>query len=1025
MGHAFLASPSWVQAILEFLTDGVWVLDGSAATVFTNLRVSELLGYSADTMLGTAPDAYADPRDRPAIRARFRADSPGTTDGPLRFRHKDGRPVWAHLSTVPWREADGRVAGTIGILTSAGDDTGQDRGPRESEDKFRTIFDLAGDAVFIHDVEGRILEVNREACTRLGYTRDELLGKLPVDLEASGVSAGADGPGAASPDAQILETAYVCRDGSVLPVELNARPVRFDGQAAVLSIARDITERKRSAAQLQAAHRELAASEARYQLIAENSADVIWLFDLAVWRFTYVSPSVERLTGYTVEEFADETLEQLLVRDTASPIGEALEARMAAFAAGDPLARTQRDEMAQRRKDGSTIAVEVVTTLVAGPDGRATHLQGVTRDVSARLRAEAALRESERGYRQLFEQLLEGFAVHEILCGEDGRPCDYRFLQVNPAFERLTGLRAEAVVGRTVREVIPDIEPEWVERYGRVALTGEPVQFEQRADGLEKCYEVLAYCPERGKFATIFMDVTERRRTELALQESEQRFRSIVESSEAGYFRLNEAGCFADVNPAWLAMHGYEDAREVIGQGFELTQVPDDLPRARALAAGLMRGVAFPTGEFSRRRKDGGVAYHTFSVVPIVHDGRVTGAEGFLIDRTEQRRVEESLRASEAQFRHAQKMEAVGRLAGGIAHDFNNLLTAILGQCSLLSESARPGTFMAEGLSEVVGAAERAAALTRQLLMFSRKTATDPRPIALGGLARGMEQMLRRLLGEDIDLQILDRSTTAIFADFGQIEQVIMNLAVNARDAMPGGGRLSIDVSDTTDAAADPSVPGGRLVSLSVTDSGHGMDAETQARLFEPFFTTKALGKGTGLGLSTVYGIVQHSGGRISVQSRPGSGTTFTMTWPASIAPAPAPQPAAASPSQVGGRETILLVEDDDSVRRIVEKILTRDGYTALVAKNGQDALALAATALDRIDLLVTDIVMPGMRGTDLVSGLRKRRPSLKVLLMSGYGSEVAGGAAASLPLLRKPFEAVELQRAVRQVLDGVSLLEQ
>jgi signal transduction histidine kinase len=392
----------------------------------------------------------------------------------------------------------------------------------------------------------------------------------------------------------------------------------------------------------------------------------------------------------------------------------------------------------------------------------------------------------------------------------------------------------------------------------------------------------------------------------------------------------------------------------------------------------------------------------------------------------ERERAEQALRTSEQQLRQSQKLEAVGTLAGGVAHDFNNLLTVILSYIDLVKKEVGSRTELYEDLEAAHSAALRAAALTKQLLAFSRKQVMQPRLVNLNTIVGEMGGMLRRLVGERITLRLdLDPALGDVTADPGQIEQVIANLGVNARDAMPEGGTLTIATANVSrggmTGASDDGLPGGPLVVLIVKDTGLGMDEHVLAHLFEPFFTTKELGRGTGLGLATVYGIVRQSGGQIQVSSRPGEGSTFTVYLPrmdshgrtgAALAGAPEPVP--------GGTETVLVVEDEEAVRHLVCRVLRAKGYRVLEAPHAESALVLAGSTRTPIDLLLTDMVMPGMGGSALAAELTASRPSLRVLFITGYAPEAVerrGELVDAGGLLEKPFSADQLARKVREVL--------
>ncbi|HKY71887.1 MAG TPA: response regulator [Nitrospira sp.] len=395
-------------------------------------------------------------------------------------------------------------------------------------------------------------------------------------------------------------------------------------------------------------------------------------------------------------------------------------------------------------------------------------------------------------------------------------------------------------------------------------------------------------------------------------------------------------------------------------------------------------------------------------------------------ERRERRRAEEALAQSERQFRQAQKMEAVGRLAGGIAHDFNNLLTVIMGYSHVLATELGREHPLYSKIEETQKAGERAAMLVRQLLAFSRKQPLEPRHLSLNNVVANLEGMLQRLIGADIRLVIsLDPGNGQVRADQAQLEQVLMNLVLNARDAMPNGGTLTIETAQVELARSplyhvDP-LPPGPYVKLSVGDTGSGMDRETQAHIFEPFFTTKEEGKGSGLGLSTVFGIVTQSGGAIDVTSRVGHGTTFDIFFPRVAADAHAASSGPASTQPAGGHETILLVEDDASVRILLRDALRKLGYRVIEAKQGLEACLLASQELDRLDLLLTDMVMPGMGGRELAQHLMAIKPELRILFMSGFTDDVgilAGHERGTSGFLQKPFTPELLARTVRKILD-------
>ena len=523
---------------------------------------------------------------------------------------------------------------------------------------------------------------------------------------------------------------------------------------------------------------------------------------------------------------------------------------------------------------------------------------------------------------------------------------------------------------------------------------------------------------ELGRLAEHFNATTRamaavRLRDEEALRRSESSYQALVEQASYGIYRSTTAGRFLMVNPALVAMLGYDSPEELMRLDMTREVYADSMDRSRLIRDHPAQA------EVVWKRRDGAHITVQLSARWVSGPDGVEHYEGIAEDVTEQRALED-------QLRQAQKMEAVGRLAGGVAHDFNNLLTAMTGFTELLADRLPAGDPKWRHVEGIRTATRRAADLTRQLLAFSRKQVLQPCVLDLNTVVRSLDRMLQRLIGEDVRLEIAAGADLgSVRADQGQIEQVILNLAVNARDAMPDGGRLMIETANVELDAVyvrdhTGSAPG-RYVVLAVTDSGVGMDAETQSHIFEPFFTTKPVGQGTGLGLATVYGIVKQSGGHVWVDSEPGRGATFRVYLPRVSDPVPLTPPSPASPPLVRGSGTILLAEDDPRVREVLAEVLRLSGYRVLRAADGQAALELAQAHPGEIQVLVTDVVMPGMTGPELAEALVASRPGIRVLYMSGYTGdamvrrrEMGDGAS----FLQKPFSPSAIASKVREILD-------
>jgi len=492
---------------------------------------------------------------------------------------------------------------------------------------------------------------------------------------------------------------------------------------------------------------------------------------------------------------------------------------------------------------------------------------------------------------------------------------------------------------------------------------------------------------------------------------------------------LSPAGILQRVNGAWERILGWLP-HELVGHRNAWLVHPDDLPKLSGARTGLIETGRFDH-EIRLRCRNGSYRWFKWSALAVPSE------QGFYLlgrDVTEDRRREAEIlehghryQALEAQLRQSQRLEAVGSLAGGIAHDFNNLLSVILSYSTMLVNDNPPGTRVHDDLAQIQAAGERAAALTRQLLAFSRRQILRPRVLDLNEVVSGLTTMLERLIGETIDFGVFPCAEPAMVnVDPAQMEQVIVNLAVNARDAMPAGGKLTVEVRhavlDATYQSAHTEVQPGAYVMLAVSDTGVGMDPATQARIFEPFFTTKEVGKGTGLGLSTVFGIVRQSGGHIWVYSEPDRGSCFKIYLPSAFAEAEAVVPAPEPPVELRGSETVLLVEDEEQVRTLANDILTRAGYTVIEAANGADALQIAEGP--PIHLLLTDMVMPRMGGANLASKLTAERPELRVVYMSGYTDTSASelGLPSGAAFVQKPFTPECLLRKVRSALTAPPL---
>jgi two-component system, cell cycle sensor histidine kinase and response regulator CckA len=640
-------------------------------------------------------------------------------------------------------------------------------------------------------------------------------------------------------------------------------------------------------------------------------------------------------------------------------------------------------------------------------------------------RAEEVLRVSDIRYRRLFESAKDGIL---LLDGETAEITD-----VNPYMVEMLGYDYDEFLGKKLCDVSPfretektqnffrELQKEGYIRYENLSLETKekkPIDVEFVSNAYDVDGKKVIQCNIR--------DITGRKRAEEALGRSETKFYELFNDAPVGYFEYDNQGRITSVNRTELEMLGYT-LEEILGQPVWKFVVELDEARHRILAK--LAGIMPPARgrEQTYRRKDG-TTFPALIEDRLLKDsdGKIIGIRSTIQSIAERKQMEKEKALLEEQLRQSQKMEAMGRLAGGIAHDFNNLLTIIKGYSQLFLMDLKKGDPMEKGIEQIQKATQRAGDLIRQLLAFSRRQVMEMRVLDLSSLLSELDKMFRRVIGEDIVLvTLLTEDLGRVKADPGQLGQVLMNLVVNARDAMPSGGKLTIEMAnvvlDEEYVRTHIEVPPGRYVVLSVSDTGVGMTPEVRDRIFEPFFTTKEKGKGTGLGLSTVYGIVKQSGGNILVYSEPGKGTTFKIYLPIVDEPLEEWAEMVVEGEIPRGKETILIVEDFEEVRQLARQVLERQGYQVLEAGDGNATLLVCEKYKGQIHLMVTDVVMPGMSGRELADRIKSSHPEMKVLYTSGYADDTIvhyGVSRDRVNYLQKPFTMEGLSRKVREVLD-------
>jgi PAS domain S-box-containing protein len=781
-----------------------------------------------------------------------------------------------------------------------------------------------------------------------------------------------------------------------------------------VALRRALEEQKLRQARDQA-EKELRESEEQYRLLFNANPHPMWVFDSVTLRFLMVNQAAIHHYGYPLKEFLSMTVKDI------RPV-EDLDRSLKSVDSHVDTGESYSELWRHKKKDGTIIDVEISSQPISFRHAQAQLVLAL--DVTVQRRVEAEIRQSKEKLQLLLDSTAEAIYAIDLKGG-----CTL----CNAACLRMLGYGHESeLLGKDMHQTMHHTRPD-----GRLYPVAECKIYQAfqggqrshvtdevlwRADGTSFPAEYWSYPikhDERivGSVVTFF-DITERKRAEEQLRRSESRYRSIIESAPYGVFRVDQNGRIAMANSAFATMLGYQTPDEVLclntATDVYLTSVEQQ--RARDFAS-EDPAVGYET---KWKRKDGKTITVRLGGRRLPDDGELPGGfEVFVEDITEQRSLQK-------QFEHAQKMEAVGRLAGGVAHDFNNLLMVISGYAELIEQSPTTESKKAsQYVTQIREASSRAASITRQLLAFSRKQVLEPTILNLNQVVKDLGKMLPRLLGEDIEIVLnLDPHLSTLRADRGQLEQVIMNLAVNARDAMPKGGRLTIETANVTlDTAyhqgGEVSVPAGRHVLLAVSDTGIGMNAETQLHIFEPFFSTKEEGKGTGLGLATVYAIVKQSRGFIWVDSEPGKGCIFKIYLPRvdiAVEPEPQTQVPWAAP---GGTETILLVEDEAALRDVSRVCLESKGYTVLDASNAEKAMNILQNYDQRIDLLITDIVMPGQGGLELARSALRVRPGIAIVLVSGYIDRPLDIQAIEPGrFLQKPFSFEALARTVRSLLD-------
>jgi PAS domain S-box-containing protein len=1006
------------RGLLEAAPDAIVGVTQDGRISLVNAQTERLFGYGRDELVGepveTLVPEYARQRhpDHRDGYLRDPAPRPMGVGMALAGRRKDGSHFPAEISLSSIDTDEGR-------LVSAAIRDVSDR--VRAEAKFRGLLEAAPDAIVGVTQDGRISLVNAQAERLFGYRRDELVGE-PIEIlvpdRVRGVHPRHRGGYFSQPQPRPMgagmELAGRRKDGTEFPCEISLSSIDTEDGLLVSAAVRDVTERRRAA-----------EAQNRLATIVQSSHDAIMGKTLS-GVITSWNPGAERLYGYREAEIVGRNAEILFPADRRSNE----QAILARLADGERVEQYQTERL---RKDGSKVQVSLSMSPIADATGKIIGVASVSRDISDRQRAEAKF----RGLLEAAPDAIVGVTPDGIIA------------LVNAQVERLFGYGRDELLGRQVEILVPDYARDKHPAHRRDYLRdpaprrmGVGMQLAgRRKDGSHFPAEISlsSIDTEDGVLVSAAIrDVSDRTR-------AEAKFRGLLEAAPDAIVGVFPDGQITLVNAQAERLFGYH-RDELLGQPIEIL-VPD---RARNVHPGHRTGYFTqpqprPMGagmQLAARRKDGTEFPAEISLSALdTEDGPVVSAAiRDVTDRIEVQAERERLKTAaererlEAQLHQSQRLESLGQLAGGVAHDFNNLLAVMLNYTTFVAEEIGQAAEQDGGRWQQVGhdiiqiqrAGERATELTHQLLAFGRREVVRPQVLSLNTVVAEIETLLRRTLGEHIQLATsLAGDLWPVLADPGQLEQVLVNLAVNSRDAMPDGGTLSIDTTndtiDETSMTDGAARQAGRHVKLRVADTGTGIPPEIAERVFEPFFTTKPKGEGSGLGLATVYGIITQAGGHAEITSAPGAGTAFTIFLPATDQqPTPAETPAPATAPSHGG-ETILVVEDEQALREVTRRILARNGYHVLTADSGLEALKTAEHSEQEIDLLLTDVIMPHMLGKELATKICDLYPNTRVVYMSGYAQPVLASQGTLDPgvtLVEKPFSEPALLDRVRAVLD-------
>lgn len=1006
-GEEFLNISERLNLALESAQMGIWELDLLTDTAYRNLRHDQIFGFKT-----LQPEwgyeiflKHVFPEDLEHVKRTFEESlARGNFAMECRIIWPDQSIHWIAAQGRVFRDSKGQLVKMMGAVTDATERKQSEQALRASEHRTRLVIDTALNAFISIDSQSRIIDWNPQSERTFGWSREEAMNRSLPELliprqyresHRQGLQhflKTGEGPLLN----QRFEITALHRDGHEFPVEVAITPIRVGIDYVFNAFLHDISDRKRAEA--------LRESEQQYRLLFDANPSPMWVYDRESFKFLAVNSAAIQHYGYSLEEFTSMSTTDI------RPEKER-ERFLATHAKKGPRSLSDQGIWRHRIKDGSVIEVQITSQDIIFHGREA--LLVLAHDITSQLNAERALKTAEQKYRSIFENSVEGI----FQTTPEGK-----YLVANPALAHMLGFDSpkelmestsniahqeyvnpqerDRMIARLREEgILKKFQYETYRKDGSRIWVSEDVRAVYGGDGRVEYYE-----------GTV-QDVTSINQAQEGLKQSEERYRLLFDSNpQALWVSDPKTLKFLAVNESAARLHGFP-REELLSMTLHNVRASEKWDTPAHKDDGKNRQV------WKHLKKDGTTIDVEIESHPLSYAGRP--ATLTLATDITQRLV------LEQQFRQAQKMEAVGRLAGGVAHDFNNILGVILGNSELLESSVPSNNPLQKKIGEIIKAVNRASSLTRQLLAFSRQQVLQAKVIDLNTTVKEMEQLLHRLIGEDITMEMtLDPGLGMVKADPGQVEQILMNLAVNSRDAMPKGGRIIIETTNVTLDALYASrhvvTSPGDYIQLTVSDTGTGMDRKTQSHIFEPFFTTKERGKGTGLGLAMVYGIVKQSGGYIWVYSEVGQGTTFKIYFPRINETADIIAKVSGEAPTAKG-EAILVVEDEPALRATARDFLQLAGYVVLDAGSPAEAESLCNSHQGRIDLLLTDVVMPGRSGRQLAEQLATSRPNMKVLYMTGYTDDMIvhhGVLETGVALIEKPFSRHSLLNKVRAVLD-------